>query len=101
MELLWSLRLSPIIAQFSKKYVDDISTGIHEGGNGEMSHIFNAYSLHIQFIVEKESNITFHFLVTDNNTSITDWYIKPTSSGRNSNYNFFHSIKVKIYLVLG
>lgn len=117
-------KISPIIAQyvmdmlldscipklsfhlpFIKKYVDDIICAVPQGSIQEILEVFNGYNNFIQFTVEEETNNSVPFLDTrlirrGDNTLITDWYQKPTSSGRFISYHSYHNTKMKINLVM-
>lgn len=91
---------------FIKKFVDDIVTSVPQNSINEILEIFNQYNSHIQFTIEKEKDLSVPFLDTllirsDNNIIITDWYTKPTYSGRYINFHSYHTQKIKINLVLG
>ena len=67
-------------------------------------NIFNSYSDHLQFIIEKsfENKISFlDLLIIKNidNTISTDWYGKPTFSGRFLNYKSHHPVATKIGVI--
>ena len=63
--------------------------------------IFNSFDLDLQFTVEieKENKISFlNLLIIKNerNNIITDWFRKPTNTGRYLNFNSHHTKSVMI-----
>lgn len=92
---------------FIKKYVDDLITAIPNGKEDTILNIFNAYNVDLQFTIEKEVEARLPFLdmmlirnVVDGSIS-TEWYMKPTSSGRILNYYSDHHYNQKINTALG
>lgn len=71
---------------FFYRYVDDILTFLPKNKVDTTLAIFNNYHLRMKFTLEVENNGTINFLDTmvirDNNKLITNWYQKPTYSGR-------------------
>lgn len=68
-------------------YLDDIIYFPHQNIEDKVLSILNSYHNMLQFIVERENNRSEPFIDTkvirlDNNIIITDWYQKPTYSGR-------------------
>lgn len=98
------LPILPYKMPFIKKYVDDIICAIPMDAIDLTLNIFNSQHQKIQFTIERETNNAVPFLDTlvirENNTIKTDWYIKPTASGRYINFHSFHTTKMKINTVL-
>lgn len=94
----------PFQIPFCKKYVDDIICSTPSGKEIETLNIFNSIQEDIQFTVETETENAVPFLDMKihrvENDLKTNWYIKPTSSGRYINYHSFHSMKTKINVIL-
>lgn len=94
----------PFRIPFCKKYVDDIICSTPSEQEIETLNIFNSIQEDIQFTVETETENAVPFLDMKihrvENDLKTDWYIKPTSSGRYINYHSFHSMKTKINVIL-
>ena len=88
---------------FYFRYVDDILLCIHKEHIEETLHIFNNYDKNLQFTVEKLQNNSISFLdlkiIIKDHKIITDWYKKPTFSGRYLNYNSHHPITNKIAII--
>lgn len=84
------LRNQNIEIKFIVKYVDDIFAIIKRKDESAILETLNNYHNKIQFTIEHEENNSIPFLDIkihkNNNTLITDWYSKPTSSGRMINY---------------
>ena len=94
----------PFHIPFLKKYVDDIITAVPANLIDETLHIFNSIHNKIQFTTETESNCSVPFLdmlvIREGTSIMTDWYIKPTASGRYISFHSFHSMKMKINVIL-
>lgn len=90
----------PFTMPFIRKYVDDIICGIPEGTAQSTLEVFNSLHERIQFTIEEENNFAVPFLDTlvirEDNVIKTDWYIKPTASGRYINFHSFHTTRMKI-----
>lgn len=75
---------------FFYRYVDDILTAIPMDKTNEMMATFNNYNKHLQFTIEEESDGKISFLETmcirDFRSVKTDWFHKPTWSGRYLNF---------------
>ncbi|XP_053598083.1 uncharacterized protein LOC128668677 [Microplitis demolitor] len=89
---------------FFKRYVDDICTCIPKDKIDEFLRIFNSYQeKSLQFTIELENNNEISFLDTklikQNNRLITNWYRKPTWSGRYINFNSNHPLSQKIGII--
>ncbi|XP_066904217.1 uncharacterized protein [Halyomorpha halys] len=89
--------LDSIIPLFSqdiisiKKYVDDLYLVLNPGRIPEILSAFNSYHLRLRFTVEGEFDYSLPFLdlliIRNPDGSLsTDWYTKPTYSGRLLNY---------------
>lgn len=89
---------------FFKRYVDDIFTCIPFDKKDEILAAFNSIHPRLKFTIELESrDNTLPFLDTllirRNNRIITDWYQKPTFSGRILNFNSKHNMAQKINII--
>ncbi|KAI4478519.1 hypothetical protein M0804_011842 [Polistes exclamans] len=67
---------------------------------------FNSVNNRIQFTMEVENNGTLPFLDmniirNEDGSIVTNWYVKPTSSGRCINYNSNHPMSQKIGVIKG
>ncbi|KAI4475149.1 hypothetical protein M0804_014486 [Polistes exclamans] len=67
---------------------------------------FNSVNNRIQFTMEVENNGTLPFLDmniirNEDGSIVTNWYVKPTSSGRCINYNSNHPMSQKIGIIKG
>lgn len=98
---LSKLSFNPI---FFYRYVDDIITCIPSHKIDETLTIFNSYNnstFNFTHEIESANSISFlDVLVINNNGRIkTDWYTKPTFSGRFLNYLSQHPITNKIVMV--
>lgn len=97
-------RKLPFNFPFIKKFVDDIICSIPEDQIDSTLNIFNSVDNKIQFTVEKENNNAVPFLdmllIREEQVVRTDWYTKPSASGRYINYRSYHSTKMKINTVL-
>lgn len=84
-----------------KKYVDDLFLTMPENEIGNVLAAFNSYHPRIQFTVEREigGRIPFLDMVVirkDDQSFVTDWYIKPIASGRFLNYHSVHPLNLKL-----
>lgn len=84
-----------------KKYVDDLIIICPKNATTNIHQIFNKFHPKIQFTVELEINRRMPYLDlmiirNSNNTITTDYFSKPTSSGRILNYLSAHPRHVKI-----
>ena len=99
-ECLDKLSFSPT---FFYRYVDDIITCVPLNEIDNILRIFNSYEERLQFTHEIELDNKINFLdvlIINNNGNLeTDWYTKPTFSGRFLNFNSKHPISQKIALV--
>ena len=68
-----------------------------------MLHTFNSYNNRLQFThdIETKNSISFLdiLLIKKNQRIITNWYTKPTFSGRFLNYHSQHPLSQKIAMV--
>ena len=89
-ECILQLKENDITIKFMVKYVDDIFAIVNKTDTEIILETFNTYHNKLQFTIEKEINNKIPFLdmqiIRQDNTIITDWYKKPTSSGRIINY---------------
>lgn len=94
----------PFKIPFIKKYVDDIICAVPEQAVAYTLYILNSFHPKIQFTVENETDFSVPFLDTlvirRDTVVITDWYTKPTSSGRYINYFSYHSHSMKVNVIL-
>lgn len=95
----------PFHLSFVYKYVDDIVCAVPSDMIDSTLDVFNSYSEHLQFTVEKENNSSVPFLDTlvirsPNNSIILNWYRKPTSSGRYINYYSNHPLNHKFNTII-
>jgi hypothetical protein len=91
---------------FLKIYVDDIITAVPIDLVEYTVNIFNGYNPRLQFTSECEENSRLAFLDlelihNEDNTISTEWYMKPTSSGRIINYNSNHPMTLKMNTAYG
>ncbi|KAI4476865.1 hypothetical protein M0804_013192 [Polistes exclamans] len=87
-------------------YVDDIVTAIPKDGIEVTIKTFNSVNKKIKFTIKVENNKTLLFLDLkiirkEDGSILTDWYVKPTSSGRCLNFKLNHLISQKIGVVNG
>jgi hypothetical protein len=87
-------------------YVDDILTAIPANLVEETLEIFNAINFKIQFTVETEKDGAIPFLDLKlfhnmNWTISTEFYQKPSSSGRILNFQSKHPLSLKINTTVG
>ena len=99
-ECLSRLDFTPVIF---KRFVDDIWTVVPKNKVNSIIKIFNEYDSDLKFTFELEKNnsISFHDLLLTrvNNKIVTNWYHKPTFSGRILNYKSNHPIHEKIGVI--
>ncbi|XP_071633849.1 uncharacterized protein [Temnothorax longispinosus] len=86
------------------RYVDDIFMCIPQSKLNEVVRTFNNYHPRLKFTYELEKNNTLNFLNTSvfrhGNCLFTNWYRKPTFSGRYINFFSSHPLKYKINTVI-
>lgn len=84
---------------FYFRYVDDTILCIKREHLPHVLEVFNNYDPHLQFTHEIENNGRINFLdltlIRQENQIKTNWFQKPTTSGRILNFNSFHSIQQK------
>ena len=84
---------------FYKRYVDDSLMIVHKDTLDTILNVFNNYDTKLKFTHEIETNKQLHFLdmtlIHTNSRILTNWYQKPTSSGRILNFNSNHHINLK------
>ncbi|KAI4476895.1 hypothetical protein M0804_013222 [Polistes exclamans] len=90
----------------SPVYVDDIVTAIPKDRIEVTIKTFNSVNKKIQFTIEEKNNKTLPVLDLkiirkEDGSILTDWYVKPTSSGRCLNFKSNHPISKKIGVVKG
>lgn len=94
----------PFHMPFIKKYVDDIICAVPHDSIESTLTLFNSIHHRLKFTIERETNNAVPFLdtsvVRDGRTIRTDWYTKPTASGRYINYHSYHATRMKINVVL-
>lgn len=82
------------------RYVDDIFTIIPKSRIPDVLNAFNNYHQRLRFTYETEVNNSINFLdmniIRCNGTLITNWYRKPTFSGRYLNFHSNHPLIYKI-----
>ena len=88
---------------FFKRYVDDFITCVPITEINKVLQIFNSYHDRLKFTYELQNHGKISFLdillIRKGNTIITDWFQKPTFSGRLLNYNSNHPIQQKISII--
>ena len=86
-----------------KRYVDDIIIALPSDRINETLNIFNSYHQKLQFTIETEINNTISFLdialTREDNQITTNWYRKPTWSGRFINFFSCHPMPQKIGII--
>ena len=95
-DCLKKLFFSPL---FFYRYVDDIITCISYNKIDKILAIFNSYEQRLQFTheIEIDNKISFLdvLLIKNNDTIETNWYTKPTFSGRFLNFHSKHPLSQK------
>lgn len=98
------LEALPFDVRVFYRYVDDIFAIIPIANVDQILSIFNSYHPRLQFTYETEQSGKLSFLDTivirDGNNLITDWYRKPTFSGRYINYYSNHPLKYKTNTII-
>ncbi|XP_044578918.1 uncharacterized protein LOC123261389 [Cotesia glomerata] len=97
---------SPVIANIVVNYViDDTIVAITEGEVNNILELFNSFDNNIQFTMEVEKDNSLSFLDVlvkrSDGKLLTDWFIKPISSGRLLNWNSNHPRSQKISMIKG
>ncbi|XP_073814244.1 uncharacterized protein [Musca autumnalis] len=99
-EVLKELRQNSIQIKLISKYVDDIFAIIDRKYMETTLKLLNSYHNKLQFTVEMEINNKLPYLdmtiIRDKDQIKTNWYSKPTSSGRMINYNSTQPKSMKI-----
>lgn len=99
-DVIKELNQENIQIKFITKYVDDLFAIIDKSHEHVILKKLNTYHNKIKFTLEKEINGEIPYLdmkiIRNNSSLITNWYTKPTSSGRMINYNSTQPMKVKI-----
>ena len=94
------LKANNIEIKFITKYVDDLFAIIGKSDEDKILRTMNIYHKKIQFTIEREKNMSIPYLdiniINDEGKIRTNWYTKPTSSGRMMNYNSTQPLKMKI-----
>ena len=97
------LRNLPFSPLFIYRYVDDIITCIPYDKIDQMLDILNSYEQRLQFTheleIDNEISCLDVLLIRYNDKVKTNWYIKPTFSGRFLNYYSKHPRSQKIAMV--
>jgi hypothetical protein len=98
--------LLPFDVPFLVKYVDDLLLCCPENLLEETLEIFNAINRSVQFTMEVEVGNKLPYLDlllirNQDGTIATDFFRKPTASGRILNYNSNHSMRLKINTAAG
>lgn len=88
------MEICDIRPKFLTKYVDDLFGITKSSAINNLLTIFNSYDHRIKFTIEKESNGQLPYLdlliTRKENTIRTNWYQKPTASGRLVNFHSKH-----------
>lgn len=89
---------------FYYRYVDDIALAAPESDLTTLVEVFNSYHPRLQFTIElggHSLNFLDVSLIKSDNRIITNWYRKPTASGRYLNFYSCHPLKQKIGTIIG
>ena len=95
----------PFDFPFLYLYVDDIICAIPANCENLVLNAFNSFHDRLKFTIEKETDYRLPFLdvlvIRDPLTGelITDWYQKPTSSGRILNFKSTHPLSQKVAVI--
>ena len=93
----------PFRLPFYFRYVDDIITAVPADEIDKIRNTFNSYNHKIQFTVEEESDNKLCFLdvliIRTGENIKTNWYQKPTYSGRILNFYSHHPLHYKINVI--
>lgn len=89
---------------FFKRYVDDIITAVLRDKIDTILTAFNNFHPNLQFTFETETDNKISFLDIEltkkhNGQIITNWFRKPTHTGRYLNFHSSHPLTHKIKLV--
>ena len=96
-----AIPMLPFDLPFIFKFVDDIVACVPRGSVEAILTIFNSIDSHVQFTHEMETDNCLAFLDCklvrrDGGTLLTDWYTKPSYSGRYINFYSNHTFTHKI-----
>ncbi|XP_046626164.1 uncharacterized protein LOC124307959 [Neodiprion virginianus] len=95
----------PFNIAFIKLYVDDTIAAVPETELNRVLELFNSFEENIQFTMEVEQTGCIPFLdimvERSNNHLKTNWYTKPTSSGRILNFCSNHPMSQKVGMIHG
>ena len=91
----------PFLLTFLKLYVDDTILACPKNKIDLLLNFFNGYHDKLKFTIEQENNNSIPFLDmlvirNPDGTLNTNWYLKPTASGRVINYASMHASTQKI-----
>ena len=93
----------PLQLPFYFRYVDGIITAVPHNKIDTIKNILNNFNHKIQFTTEEESEGRISFLdvliIRAGNGIETNWYRKPTWSGRYLNFNSNYPYKYKINVI--
>ncbi|XP_075150598.1 uncharacterized protein LOC142224698 [Haematobia irritans] len=99
-DVLNELKDMNVKVKFITKYVDDLFAVIKREDEDTIVKLLNAYHNKIKFTIEKEKNGELPFLdmtiIRKENSLMTNWYAKPTSSGRMINFYSTQPYNMKI-----
>ena len=100
-ECIQKLNVKPL---FYFRYVDDILLCVPSNSIDHTLNTFNTYDKNLQFTVEIAQYKSISFLdvkiiIDQHRHIITNWYRKPTFSGRYLNYNSHHPLSNKIAII--
>ncbi|XP_065369064.1 uncharacterized protein LOC135961492 [Calliphora vicina] len=99
-DVIDELRADNIEIKFITKYVDDLFAIIRKSDEEKILGTMNVYHNRIQFTMGRGRNMSIPYLdiniIKDNGRIRTNWYTKPTSSGRMVNFNSTQPLKMKI-----
>ncbi|XP_075162990.1 uncharacterized protein LOC142235613 [Haematobia irritans] len=99
-DVLNELKDMNVKVKFITKYVDDLFAVIKREDEDTIMKLLNAYHNKIKFTIEKEKNGELPFLdmtiIRKENSLMTNWYAKPTSSGRMINFYSTQPYNMKI-----
>jgi predicted GIY-YIG superfamily endonuclease len=98
------LALLDFVVPFFRRYVDDVFAIIPRSKLDVILEVFNGYHPRLKFTYEKENKGSISFLDTivirDKNKLITNWFRKPTFSGRYTNFFSSHPYKYKLNTII-
>ncbi|XP_077276910.1 uncharacterized protein LOC143905375 [Temnothorax americanus] len=91
------------VISFYCRYVDDIFAVVPKSKIDELLTTFNNYHTRLKFTYEMETDSALNFfdttVIREKNALITNWYRKPTFSGRYINYFSNHPFKYKVNII--